>query len=490
MRKGSITIFFALILSIIIVLICTSTESVKMMCARTQIANGADVGMYSLFAQYDRDLLNRYHLFYVDAAYGTGALQMGEAYQTVEAYMEPILHQNYLDLSIASGGITSFVLATDCNGQPFFNQAVAHMRDTLDRPGIQFLAKKVLEDSQAAAYWQEEGEQIEGYRFLAAYEEEMARAGNESAQAGAEQPGPEEMPSETVVENPIESPVDNPIDIIREIQSRGVLELSLADSAALSEQETDISRLLSSRELEQGMGTLYPAAVKGSVRENVLFQEYLMQNCGMYLRPSGGDLKYQMEYILGKSGSDKENLERMARRLLQIREGMNFAFLCTDPQRRAQSTALAAAIASGFLVAPSVEVIEQALLFCWAFGESILEVKALLDGNRVPKEKNSLNWILPLENLSGLLIELSVQQPEGEESGMAYGDYLRALLYLEPEDKKVMASMDMIEADIRSQPGRQNFRLDCCLEAMEAAVDVEVNETRSYTVLHRYGYHL
>lgn len=484
MRKGSITVFFALILSIIIVLICTATESVKMMCARTQIANGADVGMYSLFAQYDRDLLERYHLFYLDAAYGTGTLQMSEAYQTVEAYMEPILHQNYLDLSIASGGITSFVLATDCDGRPFFNQAVAHMRDALNHSEIPFLAKKVLEDSKEAAHWQEEGKQIESCHFLAAYEEEMARAGNESAQAEAELPRPEEIPTETVVENPIE----NPIDTIREMQNRGILDLVFADSSVLSGQEADVSQFLSSRDLEQGMGILYPAATQSSVREKVLFQEYLMQNLGMYLQPSGSALKYQTEYILGKSHSDKTNLERAAQRLLWIREGVNFTFLYADPQKRAQSAALAAAIASGFRVAPSVEVIERALLFCWAFGESVLEVKALFDGNQVPKTKNPQNWILPLENLSNLPIELSVQQPGGEESGMSYGDYLRALLYLEPEGQQVMGSMDLIEADIRSQPGRQNFRLDCCLEAMEAAVDVEVNQTRSYTVLHRYGY--
>ena len=489
MRKGSITVFFALILSIIIVLICTATESVKMMCARTQIANGADVGMYSLFAQYDRDLLERYHLFYLDAAYGTGTLQMSEAYRTVKAYMEPILHQNYLDLSIASGGITSFVLATDCGGRPFFNQAVDHVRDGLNHSEIQFLAKKVLEDSKEAAYWQEEGKQIEGYHFLEAYEEEMARAGNESAQAEAELPRPEEIRAETVVENPIENPVENPINTIREIQNRGILDLVFADSSILSKQEADVSQFLSSRYLEQGMGILYPAATQSSVREKVLFQEYLMQNLGMYLQPSGSALKYQMEYILGKSHSDKENLERTAQRLLWIREGVNFTFLYADPQRRAQSAALAAAIASGFRVAPSVEVIERALLFCWAFGESVLEVKALFDGNQVPKIKNPQNWILPLENLSNLPIELSVQQPGGEESGMAYGHYLRALLYLEPESEQVMGSMDLIEADIRSQPGRQNFRLDCCLEAMEAAVDVEVNQTRSYTVLHRYGYY-
>ena len=85
----------------IIVLVCTSIESVKMMCARTQIANSADVGMYSLFAQYDRYLLDRYGLFYLDASYGADGLQLGRAYRTVEAYMDPILDQGHLDLTIA-----------------------------------------------------------------------------------------------------------------------------------------------------------------------------------------------------------------------------------------------------------------------------------------------------------------------------------------------------------------------------------------------------
>lgn len=478
MKRGSITVFFALILSIIIVLICASIDSVKMMCARTQIANGADVGLYSLFAQYDRDLLKRYHLFYIDAAYGTSALQMGEAYQMIEAYMEPVLQQNYLDLSIASGGITSFVLAADGGGQPFFNQAVAHMRDTLDHSGIPLLAEKVLEDSEEAAYWQEEGKQLESALAEAELPEEI----------------PEEIPPETPAESPVESPVVNPIinpiDTIQELKSRGILELILAEPWALSGQESDTDSFLSRRDLEQGMGTLYPAETESSVREKVLFREYLLQNCGSYLQPSGSVLNYQIEYILGKTGSDRENLERIAQRLLWIREGINFTFLCADPPSRTQSAALASSISDEFLVAPSTDVIEQALLFCWAFGESVLEVKALFDGLQVPKAKNSQNWILPLERLSNLYNELSVTQPGGLESGMAYSDYLRALLYLEPEDETVLGGMDMIEADIRNRPGRENFRMDCCLEAMEAEVEVEVNHTRSYTVLHRYGYNL
>ena len=37
MKKGSITIFLALILSLLLSLVCTSIESVRMAAARTQI---------------------------------------------------------------------------------------------------------------------------------------------------------------------------------------------------------------------------------------------------------------------------------------------------------------------------------------------------------------------------------------------------------------------------------------------------------------------
>ena len=62
-KKGSITIFLALILSLILSLVSASIESVRMSAARTQILNSMDIGLYSLFGQYDRTLLEDYDLF-------------------------------------------------------------------------------------------------------------------------------------------------------------------------------------------------------------------------------------------------------------------------------------------------------------------------------------------------------------------------------------------------------------------------------------------
>lgn len=483
MRKGSITIFFALILSMIIVLICASMESVKMMCARTQIANGADVGMYSLFAQYDRYLLDTYGLFYVDASYGTDDLQMSRAYRTVERYMMPILEQDHLDLSIASGGITSFVLATDQTGQPFRDQAVTYMRDAFGSQGVHFLVDKIRGDAAEIRRQEETGWMLEAQDLMARYDEEMARAGNESAQAEIVRQG------EALAETP-GNPVVDPIDMIREIWGMGILDLVIADQALLSDREIDTGQLVSQRSLEEGMGALTPASVPDTAGEKVLFQEYMMQNCGTYCNPSeAGGLRYQVEYSLGRTGSDRENLERVASRLLAIRESDNFALLCADPQKRAQSAALAADIASGSLIPPSVEAVEMALLCCWSFAESILDVKALFDGGRVPLVKDPGSWDLPLERLPDLLAECAVERPQGGK-GLDYEDYLRALLFLGSEEDNVMGCMDMIEADVRGQRGREGFRMDCCLEAMEVGVDVGVGREKIHTVIHRYGYDL
>ena len=48
-KKGSITVFLALILSLLLSLVVTGMHSVQVAAARTQILNSMDIGLYSLF---------------------------------------------------------------------------------------------------------------------------------------------------------------------------------------------------------------------------------------------------------------------------------------------------------------------------------------------------------------------------------------------------------------------------------------------------------
>lgn len=48
-KRGSITVFLALTLGLILSLLSSGLESARMAAARTQILNGMDIGLYSLF---------------------------------------------------------------------------------------------------------------------------------------------------------------------------------------------------------------------------------------------------------------------------------------------------------------------------------------------------------------------------------------------------------------------------------------------------------
>ena len=118
-KKGSITVFLALILSLLLSLVCTSIQSVQAAAARTQILSSLDIGLYSLFGQYDSMLLEDYDLFFLDGAQGGSSLNLGKIYDNMESYIKPVLKQNSQKLSLKQGGFTGYRLATDQNGEVF-----------------------------------------------------------------------------------------------------------------------------------------------------------------------------------------------------------------------------------------------------------------------------------------------------------------------------------------------------------------------------------
>ena len=174
---------------------------------------------------------------------------------------------------------------------------------------------------------------------------------------------------------------------------------------------------------------LYTSDIRSdnSYTSGILFGQYLLKKLGNYRRPAAAGLNYQVEYILGGKNSDRENLKSVAGKLLVIRQGVNMAYLLSDSGKRIQVETLALAIASGFLIPPAAAVIEAALIFCWAFAESILDVRELFAGGHVPLIKNSSDWQLSLSNLPNILDKLDSSRKDAG-NGMSYEDYLQVLL--------------------------------------------------------------
>lgn len=488
-KRGSITVFLALILSLVTALVCTGIESVRMAAARTQILNGADIGLYSLFGQFDREMLKDYDLFLLDGSCGQGSLDLASVYDNFSSYMKPVLKQNSQKLSVVQGGFSAYRLLTDEGGEPFYNQVVQYMKETLGSQGVSLLLDKMKDRKEKTDQAEQAGEQAENGDIIENYDAEMEENNrkNEEALAEAEKnPEGGELEDEDNVTAPPQKVV-NPISIIRRIRKMGILELVIPGNKGVSDGQVQAGTLLSRREKQKGMPMYEPEKTDTSYTSQILFQQYLMEKLGNYSAPGKGALKYQTEYILGGKTGDIENLKSVAGRLLLIREGVNMVHLVSDGTKRAQAAGLASAIASAFLIPPATGVIEAALLLCWAFGESILDVRELFDGGKVPLVKSTADWQLSLENLPELLNGLdSVRR--GSEDGMSYEDYLQVLLLSVSREEKITRAMDMIELCVREK-GRKNFRMDSCIVAAEISVDVKANKRKVFNVTRAYGYY-
>lgn len=488
-KRGSITVFLALILSLVTALVCTGIESVRMAAARTQILNGADIGLYSLFGQFDREMLKDYDLFLLDGSCGDGSLDLASVYDNFSSYMKPVLKQNSQKLSVVQGGFSAYRLLTDEGGEPFYNQVVQYMKETLGSQGVSLLLDKMKDRKEKTDQAEQAGQQAENGDIIENYDAEMEENNrkNEEALAEAEKnPEGGELEDEDNVTAPPQKVV-NPISIIRRIRKMGILELVIPGNKGVSDGQVQAGSLLSRREKQRGMPMYEPEKTDTSYTSQILFQQYLMEKLGNYTAPGKGGLKYQTEYILGGKTGDIENLKSVARRLLLIREGVNMVHLVSDGTKRAQAAGLAAAIASAFLIPPATGVIEAAILLCWAFGESILDVRELFDGGKVPLVKSAADWQLSLENLAELLNGLdSVRR--GSEDGMSYEDYLQVLLLGVSREEKITRAMDMIELCVREK-GRKNFRMDSCIVTAEVSVDVKANKRKVFNVTRSYGYY-
>ena len=435
-ERGSITLFLALILSLLLSLVCTSIESVCMASARTQILNSMDIGLYSVFGQYDRKLLEEYDLFALDGSMGGGQLNLAKICDNLESYMKPVLKQNSQKLELHQSGLTGYRLLTDECGEVFYQQIVQYMQETLGSKGVQLLLNKMSDRERKTEEADLKAKQAETGGSIDRYDSEMNQASQKSRQAAQEAENRQQQEGQISTQPaPTQPQADNPISIIKRIMKMGILELVLPPGREISTRTVSKDTMVSGRQLQQGMEMPDGVTADSSYTSGVLFQQYLMNHLGNYTDPSKESLAYQMEYIFGGRDNDIDNLKSVASKLLFI---------------------------------------------------SVLDVRELFAGGKIPLVKTSADWQISLSNLSSLMEGLDSMR-KNNEHGLSYEDYLQVLILPVSKEKKVMRAMDMIEDAIRKK-GRANFYMDSCVVALEAFAEVKANRKKEFQVIRQYCY--
>ena len=439
--KGSITIFSLLSLLLISASLFALLEGTRLQELRRVAKLQTETAIESVFARYNTCLWERYHLLATENGmlsqqlflYGNGKVS-GET--------------SLLQLTAEEIKIENYTCLTDAGGKVFIQSIASYMSDNW----IYETAKEIYNLYEAMEYLLESSSIDRGDIETAIQEIEEAQT------------------EKTTRKLEKKSEAKALLEIAKSWMENGILELLIQDTKGLSKEEIDFQDSLLNRVLEKGT---QDDEIEIGWKEKILLQQYLITYLSHYQEEKQGRaLSYEIEYLIGAKTSDIENLTEVAIRLLSIREAANCLYLISSPEKMAQVESIALLIGGVSLNPVLYEVVKAGILATWALAESILDVRALLAGERIPLLKSDENWTSELEHLN----EITNGYPKAITStwGLNYEDYLRVLLLMQTQQKVAMRAMNIQEATVRDVYSDSSFRMDALI------VDAEATITYSY----------
>lgn len=185
----------------------------------------------------------------------------------------------------------------------------------------------------------------------------------------------------------------------------------------------------------------------------------------------------EVEYLLHGKKSDYENLSAQVTSLLAFRESMNFIHIMSDPEKLEAVeefvTSFLAITANPVVIA----VFSAFVIGIWAFAQSLLDVKELLNDERVPLMHSLESWSLSLNHLLDFLSYLSGEEIPKENIGLSYEDYLRISLFTKGllsqakiNDSMLYCMEKNIQTSIRDK--EPSFRMDKCLYYLSTDAEI------------------
>lgn len=250
-----------------------------------------------------------------------------------------------------------------------------------------------------------------------------------------------------------------------------VLALVLPEGTRVSQQQIETGQLPSATE------DYSSSMLSGGLADRLLITEY----CSRFFVDYGDQpseprmINYELEYLFAGESSDADNLGRTVGRILLLREGWNLMHILSDSGKRAQARELAMTIVGATGIAPLILVTAFFIMSVWALGESVMDLRLLLDGKRVPLLKGQEDWRLSLEGL--LQIGQGGDLPGGEngERGLTYEAYVKFLLFFKDSSELYYRIMDVIQVNLCRQ--ESGFRM----KNARYRIDIQA-VTRSYHV--------
>ena len=488
--KGGLTIFAALSFMLIAQFLFTLAEGARQMELVKVADMTTDCAAESLLAGYCRPLWEDYHLLGYD---GSGSdttvstTQMGEYVKAIAnadfQTGDSLLWMRFISLlrlDPTDVCFDSYTLLTDGNGSAYVNTVSAYMENNL----VYEEAKKIYNQYESMQKLEENSDfdfgSIEGaLKLLESSSQSEISSGSNTSPSYTSSPSSNTSPSSSASSSSTASSSEssssgsasgeaseNLLSEVNTISAKGILKLVLPSSKSVSGLSMDLSKVVSKRSLETGVS---PSCTSPVWYDTVLLQQYLTTYLGDYSNPAEDHaLSYELEYLIGQKSSDEANLKAVVTELLAVREAANMAYLAGDSTKMAELEAAAGAIATASGLPILTEAVKIGLMAAWAYVESILDVRALMDGDKIALLKSSNTWTSDLEHIADLL--KGQGKAISSDSGLSYKGYLGLLLFTKSSNTLAMKAMDVQEAAIQKKEHYSSFQMDHAICSLSITV--------------------
>ena len=476
-KKASITVFLTLLLLLSASFFFALLETARMKGLGTKADIVSDAALESVFAEYQKEIYENYGLLMLDCAYGSGNFAIENVEKRLQEKNLNNLKQSEKELygiNLTECKMTGYQLLTDDGGNVFRHLAArTAKREAL----VQEVDDFAEEIQQKESLEQENGTVEERLEEANKTIEEVEQAKQAENTESAEEPEQAENTKNTgnteekekvwdiSAQKPQEE-VKNPIEDANQWKKSAVLSLVVRDESQLSNKAIALEHTLEHRQKETGN---LPA--QGAILEELWFVKYLETHMGSYRQISSNHaLDYEWEYILNGESSDRDNLKETVKSLIMIREIANMGYLIQDQQKCIEAEELAVALMGWSMNPPVVAATKWGILAAWAYSESILDVRALLEGRRIAWIKNAEQWTTGI-NQTGEAVD-GFAMAKDCENGWDYLKYLQFLICMKKDSAVNYRSMDIIEVNTNAMYGK-SIQMDHMMTGCESRVSYE-----------------
>lgn len=476
-EKGQITVFLSLLLIVLIGFSFVVVEGVSSYGASALGEDAVKNAGENVLANYDRELFNKYHIFFLDPREKNYILSDGKA--DVAQYFSG---NSFFNVFCNSLEMTEEVTAVEEDGlylKHEIREWMKYRQEEKVKDTLKQLINNVKKNNADTKEYQNEAEEETGN--IEQSEENKAEKDKEDKVEG------ETVSQEVQKERTTWKEIKEALQLLtktgilfyvsdhpEQLSRKSIPEGNLPSRAKKREQEEHkVEEFLFSGSGLKGIKSML--SVDFSINTNSTLwtkENYIVpyiEECFLDYSEEGKEekndvreqvLAYEKEYLIKGQPSDLDNLKRVANDILLLRFINNYIFTGRDAEIQSQVNIMASALTGVVGIPQTAKAVQMMLRAALSYGESLLELHTLFGGGEISLTKDRGNWNLELKTMVKQLKEKKTVK-KGKHN-ISYKDYLKVLLFMKGNSTILCyRMMDIMQENIACKEA--GFLMENCL---------------------------